>query len=106
MRASPITTRTSVCTMLVSLGEVGGRMRLARPAGAGSADMPSNAGSTGGRVGAAGAAAAGGTGGPRVNRIPHRGQVSTTPAGTRDGSNRYGQLGFGHFSAVDMRVEL
>ena len=43
-----------------------------------------------------------GMGGPRVNRIPHRGQASTTPGGTVVGSNRYGQLGLGHLSAVDI----
>jgi hypothetical protein len=52
----------------------------------------------------AGAAAVTGGGGPSVKRIPHRGHVSTTPPGTRDGSNRYGQLGFGHFNALDIPI--
>src|SRR4051794_3395725 len=37
---------------------------------------------------------------PSVNRIVQRGHVSTAPGGTCVGSNRNGQLGFGHFSAV------
>src|SRR6188474_2414713 len=41
-----------------------------------------------------------GAGGPSVNCIAHRGQLSTTPTGTCDGSKTYGQLGFGHFSML------
>src|SRR3954470_22479856 len=49
---------------------------------------------------AVGNSSAGGaaTGGPRVNCVPHRGQLRTTPCGTCAGLNWYGQLGFGHFS--------
>jgi hypothetical protein len=39
-----------------------------------------------------------------VNCIEHRGQLSTTPTGTCDGSKTYGQLGFGHFSVVLIAV--
>lgn len=46
-----------------------------------------------------GAIGGGGTAGPRVNRIPQRGHVRIAPGGTCVGSNKKGQLGFGHFNA-------
>ena len=90
--------------------------RLARRPGGGSSGLlswaavraaASNAGlsAAGGGATAAlrpdgGAAGAAGAGAPRVNCIPHRGQLSTTPTGTCDGSNTYGHVGFGHFSML------